>query len=207
MTRKQGGLLALAALVVLVVVGGAVAGQWTSIFGKTETIAIPAGTAFTVRLTTGVNSKSNKAGDSFEGTLEQPVMVGDKVVIPKGADVKGKVTSAVPSGRLKQRAELWVTLTQVKVDGKSYDVVTSTTGRKEGSKAKRDILMIGGGAGAGAAIGGIAGGGKGAAIGTAVGAGGGTAAAALTGQRDIQFPPETVLRFRLKQEVKVEVKK
>lgn len=183
------------------------AGQWTSIFGGTETVALPAGTAFTVRLTTGVNSRSHKAGDTFEGTLDRPVVIGGKEVVPKGAEVTGKVTSAVPSGRLKQRAELWVTLTRVKVGGKSYDVITTTTGRKEGSKAKRDVLMIGGGAGTGAAIGGIAGGGRGAAIGAAVGAGGGTAAAAATGKRDINFPPETVLRFRLKEEVKVEVKK
>jgi len=59
-------------------------------------------------------------------------------------------------------------------------------------------------AGLGALIGGLAGGGKGAAIGAGVGAGGGTAGAALTGQRDIRYPPETRLRFRLKEDLEVE---
>ena len=168
------------------------------------TLTVPAGTELDVRLITGLSSKENKAGDTFSGTLENPVVVAGKEVIPKGADVTGKVTSAVPSGRLKQRAELWVTLTSVKVGGKTYNVSTTTAGHKEGSKATRDIIFIGGAAGAGAAIGGAAGGGKGAGIGGAIGAGAGTAAAMLTGKRDVGFPSETVLRFRLEQDLKVQ---
>jgi len=174
-----------------------------SVFSRGEPVVIPAGTPLTVRLSTGVSSKNNEGGDSFEGTLEEPVVVGDKVVIPAGADVEGKVAYAVPSGRLKQRAELWLTLTEVKVDGTWYDVATTNAGRKEGSKTKRNVLLIGGGSGIGALIGGLTGGGKGAAIGAGVGAGGGTAGAALTGQRDIQFPPESRLRFRLKESLEV----
>ncbi len=131
------------------------------------------------------------------------MVVEGKTVIPKGADVTGRVTRAVPSGRLKERAELWVTLSSVTFGGKTYEVTTSTTGHKEGSKAMWDIVFIGGGAGAGAAIGGAAGGGKGAAIGAAIGAATGTAGAMLTGKRDIEFPPETVLRFRLEQPLTV----
>jgi hypothetical protein len=170
-------------------------------FFRTQSAVVPAGTPLKVRLTTGLSSAKNSGGDTFEGTLENDVVVGDTVVFSKGTDVEGKVTHAVESGRLKERAELWVTLTEV--DGN--EVKTSTVGRKEGSKTKRDILIIGGSSGAGALIGGLAGGGKGAAIGAGVGAGGGTAAAALTGKRDIVFPPETVLRFVLKEDTKVEL--
>ena len=168
------------------------------------TLTVPTGTELDVRLITGLNSEVNKTGDAFDGTFETPVMVGEKTAIPKGAEVTGRVTSAVPSGRLKQRAELWVKLTSVKLGGKTYEVSTTTTGHKEGSKATRDIIFIGGGAGAGAAVGGIAGHGKGAGIGAAVGAAAGTAGAMLTGQRDIKFPSETVLRFRLEQDLKLQ---
>ncbi len=167
-------------------------------------LTVPAGTEIDVRLITGLSSNENKAGDEFQGTIETPVTVGEKTVIPKGADVTGKVTNAVPSGRLKGRAELWVTLTNIRLRGRTYEVSASTTGVKEGSKTTRDVLFIGGGGGAGAAIGGAAGGGKGAGIGAAVGAGAGTVAAMLTGKRDIRFPPETVLRFRLEQDLKVQ---
>ena len=186
----------------LVLVGLAAAATLTYLT-RPDPIRVPAGTALEVRLTTGVSSKTNESGDTFAGVLEHAVVVGDNVVIPEGAQVEGQVTYAVPSGRLKERAELWLTLTEVNVDGTWYDVATTNAGRKEGSKAKRNVLLIGGGGGIGALIGGLTGGGKGAAIGAGVGAGGGTAGAALTGQRDIQFPPESRLRFRLKESLEV----
>ncbi|MFQ5694944.1 MAG: hypothetical protein ACE5HB_03055 [Terriglobia bacterium] len=166
-------------------------------------IVLPVGTELQVRLNTGLNSKDNKAGDTFSGVLNQAVVAGEKVAIPKGADVKGRVTKTVPSGRLKQRAELWVTLTSVSVGGRSYQVSTDTAGHEEGSKTKRNILFIGGGSGTGAAIGGATGGGKGAGIGAAIGAGAGTAAAMLTGKREVKFPAETVLAFQLEEALRV----
>lgn len=171
---------------------------------KAPPMVIPAGTEIDVRLSTGLSSEEASEGDAFEGSLEQPVVVGEKVALAKGSAVKGKVTKAVSSGRLKQRAELWVTLTEIYQKGKKYEVATDTTGHKEGSKTMRNIIFIGGGAGGGAAIGGATGGGKGAGIGAAIGAGAGVAAAMLTGQRDIKFPPETVLRFKLEQDLTVQ---
>ncbi len=171
--------------------------------GAAVAVVLPVGTELTTRLVDSLNSKDSKAGDTFQATLDKPVVVDGKGVIPKGADITGKVTNAVPSGRLKQRAELWVTLTEIKVGGKTYEISTSTAGQKEGSKATRDVVFIGGGAGAGAAIGGIAGGGKGAAIGAAIGAAAGTAGAMATGKKEIAFPSETVLRFRLEKELSI----
>lgn len=68
---------------------------------------------------------------------------------------------------------------------------------KANSHATRNLLIIGGTAGLGAAIGGGAGGGKGAAIGALAGAGAGTAGAYLTGQREIVLPAETLLTFHV----------
>src|SRR5207245_1308495 len=65
------------------------------------------------------------------------------------------------------------------------------------SHATRNLLIIGGSAGAGAVIGGAAGGGKGAAIGAAAGAGAGTVGAYLTGKREIMLPSETLLTFHV----------
>lgn len=201
---KKKGLVVVAPLLLGLLLAGCSAGEGESTgvlpsIVKPKPIVVAAGTEIDVRLITGLNSERNNAGDTFEATLENPVVVGEKVAIPKGSEVKGRVTRAVNSGRLKQRAELWVTLTEISVKGKTYELATSTTGHKEGSKTKRNILFIGGGGGAGAAIGGATGGGKGAGIGAAIGAGAGTVGAMITGKRDIKFPPETVLRFRLEE--------
>ena len=170
---------------------------------RPQSVTLPAGTEFEVVLLTGLTSKENSDGDPFEGTLNQDVVINGKTILPKDAEVSGLVTKAKKSGRLKGRAELWITLTRVSHGGRSYDLVTDEVGHKEGSKTKRNVLFIGGGTGAGAAVGAVAGGGSGAATGAAVGAAAGTVGALLTGKKNIKFPPETVLLFALENAVKI----
>ncbi len=62
--------------------------------------------------------------------------------------------------------------------------------------------MVGGGAGLGALIGGLAGGGKGAAIGAVAGAGAGTAGTAYTANKEIVLPAESAVSFTLRQPLK-----
>ncbi len=142
-----------------------------------------------------VSSKAAKIGQTITGTVSQDVTSGGKVAIPKGSEVKLTVSSVQASGRLSTPAKLYLRLRSVTVGGKTYTIATSSAGRTEGGKGKRDAGFIGGGAAGGAIIGALAGGGKGAAIGAAAGAGAGTAGAAATGKKDIEFPAETRLAF------------
>ncbi len=73
----------------------------------------------------------------------------------------------------------------------------------ERGKGKRSTTMIGGGAGLGALIGGLAGGGKGAVIGLLAGGGAGTAGSGFTGNRQIVLPAETLLTFKLQHPVHI----
>lgn len=162
---------------------------------------IPAGTSIRVRLQETISSKTAQNGQEFSAVLDQPIVVAGKTVAAKGATVRGKVVRARASGRLTTPGELYLRLSSIEIGGKSYPLQTSSVGRKRESHKKRNIVAIGGGTAAGALIGGIAGGGKGAAIGAGVGAGAGTAGAAATGKKEVQYPVETPLTFRLTQAV------
>jgi outer membrane lipoprotein SlyB len=101
---------------------------------------------------------------------------------------------------------LKLALTSVEIDGKDYDLQTTSVTRSGRNHNKRNAVLIGGGTGVGAAIGAAAGGGKGALIGGAIGAGAGTGTAAATGKLDITIPAESQLSFKLTQPVTVQVK-
>ena len=167
-----------------------------SLFGPKE-VTLPSGTVLTVRLASTLGSKTNSTGDRFNATIATPVESDGKVVLPKGAEVQGKVAQAVPQGRFKGGATLSLALESVTIGGDAYDIKTSAVSRYQKGKGKRTAAMIGGGAGGGALIGGLAGGGKGALIGALLGGGAGTAGAAYTGEKEIVLPAESMLSFKL----------
>ena len=157
----------------------------------------------TVRTAQQLGSKISQDGDSFTATVARPVEVGGTVVIPDGASATGTVVAAHPLGRFKGGAMLQLRLTSVTINGQNVPVSTASFARSEKGKGKRSATLIGGGAGLGALIGGLAGGGKGAAIGALAGAGAGTAGTAFTGNKEIVIPAEYALSFKLLKPVEV----
>ncbi len=170
---------------------------------EAKPVTVPEGTVLTVRLNQAVGSKISNSGDPFSASIVEPVQVGDKVVIPKGAEASGIITDAVPLGRFKGGAKLALTLNSVTINGTKHDIKTTGVTESKKGKGKRTAGYIGGGAGAGALIGALAGGGKGAAIGAVAGAGAGTAGAAFTGNKNITLPAESSLSFKLTQPFEV----
>lgn len=166
-------------------------------------VVIPAGTRVEVRLDQDLGSKISESGQAFRATVALPVQVQGQVVIPRGARAEGVVSEAKPLGRFKGGAELAIRLDRIRVDGHSFHVATSTVAQVEQGKGKRSAGFIGGGAGFGAILGGIAGGGKGALIGGLAGAGAGSAGTALTGNKEIVLPAETRVTFRLEHPVRM----
>ena len=153
---------------------------------------IPAGTKITVRLDSQINSGTAKVGQKFSANLAHDLVVNGKTLAKSGAPVKGKVTYVKASGRLHDPGELSLRLTSVEINGKMTPIASSAFHAKGKSHTKGNAEKIGGGAAAGALIGGLAGGGKGALIGTAAGAGAGTAVAAGTGKEEAVIHAETV---------------
>ncbi len=169
----------------------------------TQAITIPAGTSVFVRMIDGVDSSTNRIGDTFHGSLESPIVVGDTVVAPASADVYGKLTQAKAAGKISGAAQLTLELTGIRING-SIVPVDSTDYEVAGKgRGTQSAERIGGGAVLGAIIGAIAGGGKGAAIGGAVGAGAGTTVQVVTKGDQVRIPSETLLEFKLQQDVTV----
>lgn len=166
-------------------------------------VVVPADTTISVVLDEGVGSKTSTPGQPFAATVEDPVEVDGKVVIPKGARASGIVKDAKAAGRFKGGAVLELALTSVTLGNKDYEIQTSAPALTTKGKGKRTAALVGGGAGGGAAIGAVAGGGKGAAIGALIGAAAGTGGAGLTGNRDITLPAETALSFKLLQPLEI----
>jgi hypothetical protein len=160
-------------------------------------LVVPADTVISVVLDQAVGSKISTPGQAFSATVQEPVEVDGRVAIPKGARASGIVKDAKPSGRFKGGAVLSLTLTSISVKNEEYNVQTTSPVETSKGKGKRTAGLVGGGAGGGALIGGLAGGGKGALIGGLIGAAAGTGGAGLTGNRDITLPAETRLTFKL----------
>ena len=169
-------------------------------------VDLPEGTELRVRLDEDLGSKISQPGDSFSATVADDVRENGEVVIAKGARADGTVVDAKPLGKFSGGARLEVRLDRVQSNWGSYAVSTSSIDRVEKGKGKRSAGLIGGGAGLGAIIGGLAGGGKGAAIGALAGGGAGTAGGAFTGNKQIVLPAETLLTFKLEHSVHITMK-
>ena len=162
-----------------------------------EPVVVPAGTVLTVTIDQALSSKNSKAGQSFLATVAQPVTVHGKTAIPKGSSVTGTVVTAKEKGKIKGEGQLGISLVNITIRGKNYPIQTAVLDSTEKGKGKRTAATTGGGAAGGALIGGIAGGGKGAGIGALVGAAGGLVGGALTGNKQVEIPPETAVTFTL----------
>jgi len=170
---------------------------------KPTYVTIPAGTRISVRTIDAIDSTDSFVGDSFQASLEEPLMLEGNVVVAKDALVYGRLTESKQSDTFTGRSKLRLELTGIVVNGRMVPLVTGeyeVIGKSRGaSTAKRTA----GGAVLGAIIGAAADGGQGAAIGAGVGAGVGAGSEIITGGDQVKVPSETLLEFTLQQDVSI----
>jgi hypothetical protein len=166
-------------------------------------VTVPPGTILSIRTIEPLDSERAQIGDVFNGTLDNPIEVDGKVVIPQHADVEGRVADAKSSTHYSGASMLGLQLTKVSFGGKSYRIITDQWSKQGSARGKNTAEKVGGGAAVGAIIGAIAGGGKGAAIGAGVGGGVGAGANTVTKGQKVVVEPETVLQFTLRSPVTV----
>jgi hypothetical protein len=167
-------------------------------------LTIPAGTELAVRVNERIDVKHAVAGEHFSGEIVEPISQNGAVVIPRGTPVHGRIDEAHRRGHFRGRSYLELRLVSMTLNGYDYGLDTHDTVRSKRGKGRRSTGFIGGLTGAGMLIGGVASGGVGLAIGAASGAGAGTLLAGTTGNRDIVIPAESIVHFRLADQLVVQ---
>lgn len=185
-----------------------------------RTLLIPSGTKVPLALKQAISTKSAKEGDPVYAETTFPFVVNDRIIIPAGTFVQGKITHVKRPGRVKGRAELLMHFTSMiypsgytvmlpgSVDNMPGAEKTSMKGeegsiRQDGQKGK-DIGTAAQTASTGAIIGGVTNGGKGAGIGAASGGAVGLAIALLSRGSDVRLEPGTSVEMVIQREVAVD---
>jgi hypothetical protein len=167
---------------------------------------VPAATTVSIRMIDSVDSSVNQPGEVFQASLDAPIVVGNDVVVPKGANIYVRLTSASSAGKMTGQSELRLELVKLEYQGGSFPLVSTTYSEQGKSRTSDTEKKVGGGAILGAIIGAVAGGGKGAAIGAAAGAGAGGVYQGATHGQQVKIPSETKLDFQLDQPATITVK-
>jgi hypothetical protein len=157
---------------------------------------VPAGTILNVRTTQPLTAEYAQPGTRIVGIVDDPVEVDGRIVIPRGAHAALEIVAVSQSSNMKGRDRITLKVHSLHIGGRDYPVASNYVQLRGRSEGKRAAKEIGGGAGIGAAIGGLLGGGSGAAFGALAGGGAG-AAIAGSGKKDLVIPAETRIQFQI----------
>ena len=169
-------------------------------------VSVASGTEIQVRTDQAIDVKENgPVGAIYPASIAQDVLdQNGKIAIPQDARAQLRVIAADSGGKSDG---MTLALDSVTVNGQTYKIQTASTESMGSSRSggigknKRTGEYVGGGAAVGAIIGAIAGGGKGAAIGAIAGGAAGGGVQVLTRGKELKVPAETLLNFRLEQDV------
>lgn len=174
-------------------------------------VTIPAGSRIPVALKHAISTKSAREGDSVYAETNFPFVLNQKVLVPAGTYVQGKISQVKRGGRIKGRAELLIHFTTL-IYPSGYTVMlpgavenvpgasnTSMKGEEgtiqQDSQKGQKAGTIASTAGTGAVVGGLSRGGKGALVGAGIGGAVGTAIAMLTRGNDVRLEPGTTIEM------------
>lgn len=171
-------------------------------YGLPAQVTMKPSTFVTMRINQGLASNKNAAGDTFSGTLTQPIVLDGVVVAQRGQMVYGRVALAE---KVKGVHRLGVELTSITLaDGSQIAVHTQLVSRQGPTMPGREeggiITTTTAG---GAVVGAVAGGGTGAAAGAGVGAAAGIIGVLATRNRPSVIYPETMLTFQTENAVNI----
>jgi len=171
-------------------------------------VTIPAGTRLPIVLDTSVGSDTSHAEQPVQAHLSESIVVHGHTVLPSGSHVRGVVTDATRSGKVKGLAHLAVRFNTVspRGDDERYTFHAGAVSRTAEATKKRDAMEIGVPAAGGAVVGGLIGGKKGALIGGAAAGGAGTAVVLNQRGKEVHLGKGAALTLKLTEPLTVRVR-
>jgi type IV secretion system protein VirB10 len=180
-------------------------------------LTIPAGTKVPVALKHAISTKGTRTGDGVYAETTFPVVYNNRVLIPAGTYVQGRISQIQRGGRIKGRAQVLMHFTTL-IYPSGYTVIlpgavenapgAEKTGVKDeegtlrkDSQTGSKVGTVATSAGSGALIGGLSQGGKGALIGAGVGGAVGMAIAMLSRGDDIRMDAGTTIELVVQRDV------
>src|SRR5580700_3689312 len=106
---------------------------------------LPEGSVVNARLITPLSSATARKGQDVEAVLSQPLMDGERLILPQGSRLKGTVKQAQPARRLKKNGQLRIAFTElVPPDGVEQKIVSTLEGVQAGKDANVKLDSEGG---------------------------------------------------------------
>jgi hypothetical protein len=180
-------------------------------------LVIPSGTRVPVALKHAVSTKSARDGDPVYAETTFPVVINDRVLIPAGTYVQGRIAHVKRAGRVKGRAEVLIHFTTliypsgytVNLPGSIENVPgaesTTMNGQEgtiqENGQTGQKVGTVASTAASGTLIGAVVGGGKGALVGAGIGGAVGSAIALLTRGTDVRLDSGTTVEMVIQRPV------
>ncbi len=103
-----------------------------------STTKLPEGTPIPIRLRSALSSASSHAGDSFNATLDEPVVIDGQTLVASGTSATGHVLEAKPSAGSLEPGYLRIVLVSLDVGGRTVMIETSSIFAKGGSRDERN---------------------------------------------------------------------
>jgi hypothetical protein len=76
-----------------------------------NTLVIPAGAKIPLSLAQAISTKNAREGDAVYAQTVFPFVLNDRVLVPAGAYIQGKISHTEPAGRSRKRAEILIHFT------------------------------------------------------------------------------------------------
>ncbi|HUF49819.1 MAG TPA: hypothetical protein VMN60_03240 [Longimicrobiales bacterium] len=167
------------------------------------------GTSMALTLNETLSTERNKVGDAFTATLQEAITDGSgNVLIPAGAQVRGRLTQVNKSGHIGETGVIALAFEAVSFGGRSYPmdatVVRANPERQNRTSTQEQVAKVAAGAAAGAIIGRILGKDTRSTLkGAAAGAAAGTAIAMGTADVDVVLRAGSEMQIRLDSPIEI----